>query len=139
MNAWNRLMVGSLLTTSALLVGAPAANADRPVEEGFVDVFDDVNPCTGLVHTVSITASYSVHSHGGKTVVSGGKTTISTSSGFSGTGTISEVDNGQILRAHFFDRLSNDAGDRIFAKGVIVIDLSSDTVRVGALSLTCVG
>ena len=139
MNAWNRLMVGSLLTISALFVGAPAAIADRPVAEGWVDVFDDVDPCTGLIHTVSITASYYVHSHDGKEVISGGKTTISTSSGYSGTGTISEVDNGQVFRGVFFDRLSNDAGDRIHAKGVIMVDLSSDTVRVEAVSLTCVG
>jgi hypothetical protein len=127
------------LSISALLVGAPVAHADRPVEEGFVDVFDDVNPCTGLVDTVTITGTYYVHTHDGKEVISGGKTTISTSGGFSGTGTITEVDNGQIFRAVFFDRLSNDAGDQVHAKGVIVIDLSSDTVRVQAGGLTCVG
>jgi hypothetical protein len=139
MNAWNRLLAGLLLTSSVLLFGAPVANADPPVAEGpFVDIFNDVNPCTGLVHTITITTTSSTHSHDGMTI-STAIETISTSSGFSGSGRISFVDNGQIERFHLTDVLFNEAGDRILLKGVFVLDLSTDTVRVDSFDLTCVG
>jgi hypothetical protein len=35
--------------------------------------------------------------------------------------------------------LTNDDGERIQAKGVFVIDLSTDTVRVDDFDLVCVG
>ena len=113
----NRWVVGCLVAVSALFVGAAPASADRPVQEGpFLDVFDDVNPCTGLIHTVTISTTFSVHSHDGTEVVTG-ESEISTSSGFSGQGRSSFVGTGKIERAHFLDMLSNDAGDRIQARG----------------------
>jgi hypothetical protein len=135
----NRLVTGCLLAVSALFVGAAPAGADPPTTEGpFVDVFDDVNPCTGLVHTVTITATFSVHSHDGKEVVVG-DSAISTSDGFSGQGRSSFVSNGQVERAQFLDMLTNDAGDRFQARGVFVFDVSTGTARVDSFELICVG
>jgi hypothetical protein len=134
-----RLLTGCLLTASLLFGGVAPADAGPPVEEGpFVDVFDDVNPCTGRVHTVTIAATFSVHSHDGRTVATG-KSTVSTSSGFSGKGSSSFVINGQVERGRFLDMLSNGAGDRIRARGVFVFDLSTETVRVDRFALTCLG
>lgn len=135
----SRLVTGCLVAVSALLVGAAPAGADPPVQEGpFVDVFDDVNPCTGLVHTVTISATFSVHSHDGMEVVTG-KSEVSTSSGFSGQGRSSFVSNGQVERAHILDMLTNDAGDRIQARGVFVFDVSTGMARVDSFELICIG
>jgi hypothetical protein len=135
----NRLVAGCLMAVPLLFVGVAPAEADPPTEEGpFVDVFDDVNPCTGLVHTVTISATFSVHDHEGTEVVTG-NSILSTSSGFSGQGTSSFTGNSQVERFSFIDRLTNEAGDRIHAKGVFVVDLSTGTVRVDRFELACVG
>jgi hypothetical protein len=104
----------------------------------FEETFDDVSPCTGLVHTVTIAATFSVHSHNGR-IVAHGDRALSTSSGFSGGGISSFVDNGQIEMFRFTDILSNDSGDRIRANGVFVVDLSTGTVRIDKFELVCLG
>ena len=79
----------------------------------------------------------SEHAHDGRTVATG-QTTISTSSGFSGRGTFTYVNNGQIEVFRLNHMLSNDAGDRIRPKTTIVFDLSTGTARVERFDLTCV-
>jgi hypothetical protein len=134
-----RLLTGCVLAASLLFVLAAPAGADPPTQMGpFEETFDDVNPCTGLVHTVTIAVTFSVHSHDGPIVAQGDRT-LSTSSGFVGTGTSSFVDNGQIEMFRFTDILSNDSGDRIRANGVFVDDLSTGTVRVDKFDLVCLG
>jgi hypothetical protein len=134
-----RLVTGCVLAASLLFVLAAPAGADPPTQMGpFEETFDDVNPCTGLVQTVTIAVTFSVHSHDGRNVAHGDRT-VSTSSGFVGEGTSSFVANGQIEMFRFTDILSNDAGDRIRAKGVFVVDLSTGTVRVDEFELTCLG
>jgi hypothetical protein len=134
-----RLVTGCVLAAALLLVVAAPAGADPPTQVGpFEETFDDVNPCTGLVHTVTIAATFSVHSHNGPTIVAQGDRTLSTSSGFVGEGTSSFV-LGQIEMFRFTDLLSNDAGDRIKATGVFVEDLSTGTVRVDRFDLVCLG
>jgi hypothetical protein len=134
-----RWVTGSVLAASLLLVVAAPAGADPPTQMGpFEETFDDVNPCTGLVHTVTIAVTFSVHSHDGRNVAHGERT-LSTSSGFVGEGTSSFVANGEIEMFRFTDMLSNDAGDRIRAKGVFVVDLSTGTVRVDIFDLVCLG
>jgi hypothetical protein len=121
----NRLVAGCLLAVPLLFMGVAPAVADPPTEEVQpLDVFDDVNPCTGLIHTVTIAVTLSVHDHQGTEVVAG-DSVISTSTGFSGQGTASFTSNSQVERFHFIDMLTNDEGDRIQAKGVFVIDLST--------------
>jgi len=135
----NRLLAGLLLAVPLLFVGVAPADADPPTEELLpLDVFRDVNPCTGLIHTVTITTTISVHDHQGTEVVTG-DSVVSTSTGFSGQGTSSFTSNSQVERFHFIDMLTNDEGDRIQAKGVFVLDLSTDTARVDTFDLVCVG
>jgi hypothetical protein len=126
-----------LLGLFALAFAAPAA-ADRPTEFPILDVFPDVNPCTGNPMTVTFVGTAFVHSHDSRTVVHA-KRTITTSDGFVGHGTDSFVDNGQVLRASLTDIMTNASGDRFRARGVFVLDLSTDTVRVDRFELTCLG
>ena len=131
-------LVIALLSVVALAFPVPAA-ANPPVEEPILDVFTDINPCTGEVMTVTFVGSVRVHEHGER-VVAIAHRTITTSDGFEGHGVDSFVDNGQVLRATLTDILTNEAtGQRFRAHSVFVVDLATDTFRVGRAELTCLG
>jgi hypothetical protein len=131
-----RLGIG-LLSVVALAFAAPAA-ADAPTEFPILDVFEDVNPCTGDVMTVTFTGTFFVHEHDSRVVVRGERT-ITTSDGFVGHGTDSFVDNGQVVVFRQADILTNASGDHFRARGLFVLDLSTDTVRIESFELTCLG
>jgi hypothetical protein len=111
-----RLGIG-LLSVVALAFAAPAA-ADAPTEFPILDVF--------------------VHEHDSRVVVRGERT-ITTSDGFVGHGTDSFVDNGQVVVFRQADILTNASGDHFRARGLFVLDLSTDTVRIESFELTCLG
>ena len=122
----------------ALAFPVPAA-ANPPVEEPILDVFTDINPCSGEEMTVTFVGSALVHEHGER-VIAIAHRTITTSDGFEGHGVDSFVDNGQVLRATLTDILTNEAtGQRFRAHFVFVLDLATDTVRVDRGELTCLG
>jgi hypothetical protein len=132
-----RLVIG-LLSVVALALVAPAA-ANPPVEEPILDVFTDINPCSGEEMTVTFVGSVLVHEHGER-VIAIAHRTITTSDGFVGHGTDSFVEGGQILRARLTDIMTNEAtGQRFRARFVFVLDLRTDTVRVDRGGLTCLG
>jgi hypothetical protein len=81
------------LTMVALAFAVPAA-ADAPTEIPFEFVFDDVNPCTGDIHTVTIAGTTSVHEHDGRIVAVSERTIMTSPTGFVGHGTDSYVLNG---------------------------------------------
>lgn len=126
-----------LLGLLALGFAAPAA-ADRPTEFPILDVFPDTNPCTNTPMIVTFVGTVAVHEHDSR-VVAIAHRTITTSDGFVGHGTDTFVDNGQVLMARITDVMTNASGDRFRARGVFVLDLSTDTVRVDRFSLTCLG
>ena len=130
-------LVVALLSVVALAFAAPVG-ADPPTEIPQLDVFPDVNPCTGLLNTVTITETFFAHSHDGR-VNGHSERTITTSDGFVGRGTDTFVDNGQVFKFRQIDILTNASGDRIRARFVIVLDLSTGTVRVQQFELTCLG
>ena len=100
-------------------------------------MFPDVNPCTGNAMTVTFVGTVSVHSHDSR-VVAIAHRTITTSDGFVGHGTDSFV-VGQVLMSRITDVMTNASGDRFRARGVFVLDLKTDTVRVDRFELTCLG
>jgi hypothetical protein len=130
-------VVVALLSVVALAFAAPAA-ADRPTPFSFVDVFPDVNPCTGDPMTVTIATTAFIHEHGSRVVVHGERT-ITTSDGFVGRGTESFVDNGQVVKFRQTDIMRNASGERFRARGVFVLNLRTDTVRVDRFELACLG
>ena len=131
------LIVG-LLSAAALAFAVPAA-ANPPVEEPILDVFTDINPCSGEEMTVTFVGSVLVHEHGER-VIAIARRTITTSDGFEGHGVDSFVDNGQVARATLTDILTNEAtGQRFRAHFEFVLDLATDTVRVDRGELTCLG
>jgi hypothetical protein len=126
------------LTVVALAFALPAA-ANAPTEIPFEFVFDDVNPCTGDIHTVTIAGTTSVHNHDGRLVAYSERTITTSPTGFVGHGTDTFVLNGQVEMFRLADIATNSSGDRFRARFVIVVDLSSGTVRVVTGELTCLG
>src|SRR5215207_7418134 len=136
--AVNRLLPIILLGLLALAFAAPAA-ADRPTEFPILDVFPDVNPCTGNDMTVTFVGTVSVHFHDSR-IVAIAHRTITTSDGSVGHGTDSFIDNGQVLMSRITDIMTNTSGGyRFRARGVFVLDISTETVRVDRFELTCLG
>jgi hypothetical protein len=111
------------------VAGLEAASA--PIVVPLFLQFDDINPCSGLVHTITVTGTARILERDGLLRVQDQKT-ITTSSGFTGRGTDMFVDNGNIQRFTLNDMLTNESGDRIRAHLVLVVDLSTTppTVRV---------
>jgi hypothetical protein len=122
----------------ALVFAVPAA-ADPPTPFPFEFVFDDVNPCTGLTHTVTIAGTTFAHNHDGRIVAVSERTITTSPTGFVGHGTDSYVLNGQVEMFRLADILTSPTGDRIRARFVTVVDLSTGTVRVAKGELTCLG
>jgi hypothetical protein len=134
-----RLVRVCFVAASLLFLVPATASAEAPTQIGpLTETFADVNPCTGLAQTGTLAVTFYVHSEGDR-IVARGERTLSTSSGFVGTGTSSYVLNGEIEMFRLTDILSNGAGDRIRARYVLALDLSTGTARVDSFELTCVG
>ena len=131
-------LVVALLSVVALAFAAPVG-ADPPTEIPQLDVFPDVNPCTGLLNTVTITETFFAHSHDGRVNGHSERTITTSPTGFVGHGTDSLVMNGQISVFRLTDILTNASGDRMRARFVLVVDLSTGTVRVDEFELDCLG
>jgi hypothetical protein len=120
--------------TSVALVVAVAASAAPPIVRQFSDTFVDVNPCTGLPHTVTINVTqYFVSA-----VLDRGTHEITTSSGFVGRGVETEVgpDDEMFL---LNDTLVNaETGQRIHAQLIVVENPATGELQVFRQTLTCI-
>jgi hypothetical protein len=132
-------LAGRVLAVLLALAWAAPAAADEPTAVPFEIVFDDVNPCSGDVHTVTISGTSYVHSHDGRTVVHSERTITTSPTGFVGHGADSSVANGQVMMFRLADILTNASGERIRARFVLLIDLSTGAVRVQKGGVTCLG
>ncbi len=111
---------------------------NAPVAIPFEVTFDDVNPCTGLIHTVTISGTTFVQTIDGRVIARSERTITTSPTGFIGHGTDSFVANGQVMMFRLTDILTNASGDRIRALFVQVLDLSTGTVRVEEGGVKCV-
>jgi hypothetical protein len=113
------------------------AVADAPVPAPFQFVFDDVNPCTRNIHTVTITGTSFVHHHDSRIVGVSHRTITTSPTGFVGHGTDSFVENGQVVKFRLTDILTSPTGARIRARFVFVQDVSTGAVKVEKGAVTC--
>jgi hypothetical protein len=128
-----------LVGVVALVFAVPAA-ADQPTAFPFEFVFDDVNPCTGDIHTVTIAGTTFVHDHDGRIVAHSERTITTSPTGFLGHGRDSYVLNGQVEMFRLTDILTSPSGDRIRAGHVIVFDVATGEVKAFAGDPpTCLG
>jgi hypothetical protein len=131
----------SLALTSAVLftalVAMPAA-ADPPVESTDSVMFPDVNPCSGLIHQVTIDFEIRLHQHQNRVVVHIGRTG-STDSGYRmDHGVLNAQNNGNVAKQTFSDIWSRDDGSKFKAQGTFVLDLSNNAARVDRFSIRCI-
>lgn len=133
-----RWLLAALLGIVPLSAAVPAA-ADPATALPFEFVFDDVNPCTGGIHTVTIAGTTFVHSHDGRTVARSERTITTSPTGFVGHGTDSSVENGQVVMFRLADVLTNAGGDRVRARFVLVLDAATGSTKVLQGGLTCLG
>ncbi|MFI7066989.1 hypothetical protein ACIBL3_38735 [Kribbella sp. NPDC050124] len=128
--------VGAAILVVAML--ASPAEADRPTVVSANQTFLDVNPCTGELHTVSITLTLFLHDHGDLIVERSEDTVTTTPTGYSGGGTATYVETEGLVVFRLTDVLTNEAGSRILARTVFVLDKATGTARVDREELTCV-
>jgi hypothetical protein len=128
-----RLLI--LASAAVLTVFVPTAVADPPDTFPLNFSFVDVNPCTGELHTVTVTGTFYVFERG-QGISHNFDHTITTSSGFAGAGIEVSIDHDRIF--HIRDVLSNPVtGQKILAHLLVVHD-GSGTVRVESFTLTCI-
>lgn len=120
----------------------PVQTGSAPIAVPIFNEFDGVNPCTGLIHTLTFTGTAWIHEHDGR-IVMRVESTITTSDGFEGRGNDTFVDNGNIQKLNIHHMMTNESGDRIRVHVVLVIDVSTTppTPRVikGLDEPVCVG
>ena len=123
-----------LAVTSAALVGVVTASADPPTVVHFQDTFVDVNPCTGLPHTVTIDVTLYFVSP----VLNRGTHEITTSSGFVGRGVETEVGpNDEMFLLN--DTLVNpETRQRAHAQFIVVTNPATGELQVFRQTLTCI-
>lgn len=123
-----------LAATSVALVGAATASPDPPTVRHVQDTFVDVNPCTGLLHAVTIDVTLYFVSP----VLNRGTHEITTSSGFVGRGVETEVGpNDEMFLLN--DTLVNpDTGQRIHAQFIVVTNPATGELQIFRQTLTCI-
>jgi hypothetical protein len=127
-----------LLFVAAFLVGVlsgPAA-ANAPVAIPFYQQFTDLNPCTGLVHTITVTGTLYVQDNNGAFVLRVDRS-ISTSSGYEGSGRFTSATNSDVMVVMLGDRLVSGSGSVIDAGFHFVVDLSDGSVKQFKGGVTC--
>jgi len=132
------LVTAFTLAVVALTLAVPAA-ADAPTAIPWAVEFDDVNPCTGGTHTVTISGTTYVHEHDGRMVAYSTRTITTSPTGFVGHGTDTYVLNGQVETYRLADVATNPSGDRFRVRYTVVFDLSTATVRAESFAFTCLG
>ena len=127
-------LLAVLAVVGATLAMAVPATADPPNVRQLQDVFVDVNPCTGLEHTVTIDVTIYEHGASGHAVH-----TITTSSGFVGRGEETSVFHDAIFVLN--DILVNpETGERIRAQlHILSVGAPSDEPRVFLSRVECLG
>lgn len=129
-----------LLVLNALLLTMVApAIADPPTEGSFQAVFDDVDPCTGDLHEVTIFIDFFLHEHPNNFVANEIRTGF-TDSGyemFAGDGNVTITTN--IFKQAFKDMWRHDDGRMFLARGVFVLNFDTGEVQADNVALECIG
>lgn len=127
---WSSMLALGLV--AVLGAAASPATAAPPESHPFSESFVDVNPCTGDLHTVTVTGTFYEFERADGIAYRIDRI-VSTSSGFSGGGTEVGIHD-RIFRVT--DLLTNADGDIILANGIVLIDASGN-VRMNTIELTC--
>jgi len=122
-----------------------SAHADAPgapVAVPFsVTLPEGSDPCTGEPMQVTFAGTLYVHSLPSGDMLLRRESTITSDTGYEGSGHLREVFNGSVYRGHFNDIVTHPDGRMFRAHAVQVVDLKTDppTIRVLEIhGLTCI-
>jgi hypothetical protein len=123
-----------------LAVIVAPGSADQPtVITVNVAPFTDVNPCTGLLHTVNISLTIFLHDGHNNNVVQHVDRSGFTDSGYEMfSGQSQSVNNGHVITAHFRDLWRNDEGSIFEAAGRLKVNLNQGVVQINEAGLRCI-
>jgi hypothetical protein len=130
------LLMVAVASVAAVALAAPIS-ADAPTAIPISVTFDDVDPCTGEIHTVSFDGVAYRHEHDGR-VVAHSDLVITTTSGYVGHGVEEEIVNGQMFQIVARHMLVNPNGNRVQARVLLQVDLTTGEVRRDYADLRCV-
>ena len=129
----------AFLAGVGLLLGlVGSADAVRPTEFREGGSIEDIDPCTGLTHTVTFAITVRVIEQNGRLVAIGDRTITTSPTGYVGHGTDTLVDNGRVLVARLADVLRSPEGDQFLARSVFVVNLTTGEIHLQDFGLTCV-
>lgn len=134
-------IIGLAVISALLLSVAPAIFADPPAEIPFGPiVFDDLDPCTGESHTLTIFIDTFVHLGHPNNIVDRGVRTGFTSSGYElFAGNDLFLTNAGTFRMKFKDMWRHDDGRMFRAAGVFVVNFNTGEIVVNKFAIECVG
>jgi hypothetical protein len=129
------------VTLAMVFVGVVAvpAMADNPTTIPAALVWEDVNPCSGLPHEVTLDAVVSMHDHrnNGLFHVNYSGTT---SSGFTLiAGQENAMSNDNVVRGTFSFQWRHADGSKFVEQGKFVINFQKNEMLVDALGSRCIG
>ena len=129
--------ITALLTTMTV-----PSSADKPVDFPVPPAeFDDFDPCTGEIQSITIFLDVLLHQHKNNFVATVVRTGF-TSAGyqmFAGTQVQLQNFNGGIFGDRFVDMWRNDDGRMFQAAGNFVFDTNTNEVRVEHFNFQCIG
>ena len=132
-------MMAAALTVLLAVMMSPAS-ADQPtvVTINFPP-FEDVNPCTGLLHTVNISLTRFIHDgHNNNFVVHVERTGFTDSGYTMFSGHLQLVDNAQVLISSFKDLWRNDDGSIFEAARTLIVNENQGEIQVDEGGLRCI-
>ncbi len=127
----------SAMIWSTALVGTAAADAPEPFTVEFS--FEDVNPCTGEPHVITIELVIRERVHKNNFVATV-RASGSTSDGYtmvSGSETVVETKKG--VNARFMDRWVGEDGSKFQARGSFGLNFETEKLRKDTFVLRCIG
>jgi hypothetical protein len=132
--------VAESITPYGVQTGAEVVAAARPTGFTFEQKLVGPDPCSGEIHTLTITWTCREQQQANGAYVQICKREVVTDpTGYVGRGTLTVVDNGKIQNLRFTDVLKNDAGDRMQGRSHGLFDLSAGTVRIYKFDSVCLG
>ena len=127
-----------LAALTGLIVTMSPTSADAPIIVTDERTFDDVNPCTSEVDTISLFFTVYIHDHKNNFVVHVQRNGITASGYTLLNGQEQFVDNSQVITAHFKDIWLSADGSMFEAAGRFLLNVNQGDVKVDSLALRCI-
>ena len=132
-----KLLVAMIAGGLLMSLSAAPASADVPFTFEDSETFEDVNPCTGLIHEVTLEFLVNIHQHQNN-FVGYAQRSGTTSSGYTMHGRDSFVANHAVERFSSTDVWRHPDGSMFIVQARFTFDLSSEEVITHGGSFRCI-